>query len=154
MKKKLFLRCLLGASVGLTIGTLITLTISFLKGTGEYFAVVPELITDCGSETNAMLVQTLLSFVYGAAFAGASLIWEREDWSLLKQTLLHLAICSLATLPVAYACRWMQHSVRGVLIYFGFFFAAYAVVWVVLYLTSLRRVKRMNERIAARRAED
>ncbi len=39
-------------------------------------------------------MQTVLGMVYGAMWGGASVIWEIENWSLLKMTLSHLAICS------------------------------------------------------------
>ena len=86
MKKKLIFRCLIGAPLGLALSTLITVFISLTVGDGNYYAVVPSLIGDCGSELNAVLLQTVCSLLYGAAWAGASLIREKEDRSLLRQT--------------------------------------------------------------------
>ena len=105
MKKKVIIRCLIGAPIGLALSTIITIAISLTLGDGHYYAVVPELIADCGTEINAVLLQAICSLLYGAAWAGASLIWEIDDWSILRQTVTHLIVCSLCTFPIAYFMR-------------------------------------------------
>lgn len=146
MKKKVFLRCLLGAPLGLAISTLITIVISLTVGDGTFYPVVPELIADCGNEMNAVLLQAVCSLLYGAAWAGASAVWDNERWSLLRQTITHLLVCSLATFPVAYFMRWMPHNIAGVLLYFGIFFGIYLVIWVAQYVVLKGRVRQMNDR--------
>ena len=147
MLKKVLLRCLFGAPIGLAIGTIITIIISLTFGDGMYYAVVPELITDCGSEINAVVFQSVLSLIYGAAWAGASLVWENERWSILKQTVTHLIICSAATFPIAYFARWMPHNVNGVLLYFGIFAVVYAGVWLSQYSAMKKKVEQINKRL-------
>jgi len=144
MKKKIFVRCLIGAPLGLAISTIITIGISLAAGDGRYYAVVPELARDCGNEINAVALQAVCSLLYGAAWAGASMIWETDGWSLLKMTVTHLLICSLATFPIAYLMRWMDHSISGVLLYFGIFFAIYAVIWIAQYLSMKRKIEKIN----------
>ncbi len=146
-KRKALLRCLLGAPLGLAISVTITIIISLVVNDGAYHAVVPELIEDCGSEINAVVLQAVLSLLYGAAWAGASLVWEKENWSILRQTLTHLVVCSLATFPVAYFARWMPHNAKGALLYFAIFFAIYLVIWLSQYSSLKKRVKQINERI-------
>lgn len=147
MKKKVLFRSLLGAPIGLAISTAITIVSSLIYGDGNYYAVVPEFIQDCGSEINAVALQALLSLLYGAVFSGASVIWEREDWSPLKQTVLHLLVCSAATFPVAYTSRWMSRSVPGILLYAGIFFAIYASIWCWQYFSIRKKIIQMNRAI-------
>lgn len=147
MRKEILKRCLFGAPIGLASSTIITIIISLILGDGTYHAAVPSLIQDMGSEINAVILQAALSLVYGAAWAGASVIWSVERWSILKMTLVHLAVTSLATLPVAYLAQWMPHSVSGVLIYFGIFFAIYLGVWLSQYAALKKRVRELNEKI-------
>ena len=147
MKKEILKRCLFGAPVGMAISTIITILISLTVGDGRYYAVVPALINDMGSEINAVILQAVLSMVYGAAWAGASVVWDAEGWSLLKMTLVHLAITSLATFPIAYLARWMPHNIGGILLYFGIFVAVYLGIWVSQYSAMKRRVQQMNEKI-------
>lgn len=147
MKKKVFLRALLGAPLGLALSYLITILISLVGGNGTYVPVVPGLAESCGGELNAVLLQALCSLLYGAVWAGASVIWE-ADWNLLAQTLLHLAICSLATFPIAWLLHWMAHSLAGILLYFGIFFGIYLVIWLSQYWAIRRRLKQINERLS------
>lgn len=147
MKKELIKRCLLGAPLGLAISTIITIAISLSVGDGRYYAVVPSLAQDLGSEINAVVLQALLSMVYGAAWAGASVIWDAERWSLLKMTLVHLLVTSLATFPIAYFARWMPHSTTGIVLYIGIFVAIYAGIWFSQYSAMKKKIRAMNERI-------
>ena len=100
-----------------------------------------------GGEINAVLLQAGLSMVYGAAWAGASVIWDAEKWSLLKMTLVHLIVTSLATFPIAYFARWMPHSTTGILIYIGIFVAIYAAIWFSQYTAMKKRIAAMNEKL-------
>ena len=85
MKKKIIRRCLAGMPVGVMISVVITIIISLTNGDGKYYMVHPDLVTDCGTEIAAVIIQTLCSMLYGAAFAGASVVWD-TDWSLLLRT--------------------------------------------------------------------
>ncbi len=157
MKHKVLRACLVGALIGLFIAVWITIVISLLVGDGRYYAVVPSLAGACGSETLAVLLQTVCALLYGAAWGGASNIWQREDWSLLRQTATHLAVCSAATLPIAYLLHWMEHSLRGVLLYFAIFFGIYLMIWLIQYGIVKRRLRQINARLEAasgKRPED
>ena len=149
MKKMILRRCLAGAPIGLAISTAITIIISLNIGDGKYYAVTPELTADCGSEIMAVVIQALCSMLYGAAFSGASLVWN-TDWSLTKMTAVHFLICSAATFPTAYLMRWMNHSVGGVLGYFVQFVAIYVVIWVVSYFATKKKIEAFNRKIGAK----
>ena len=115
MKKKVILRSLIGAPIGLSISFIITLIISVIINKGEYYPVVPQLTALCGNELNAVVIQTICSLLYGASFGGASVIWEIENWSLLKQTVIHcLVISRLYRHLLLYL---FLHLVRSVLCY-------------------------------------
>jgi hypothetical protein len=151
MKKKLIRKCLLGAPIGLAISTAITIVISLTVGDGNYYPVVPELISDCGNEINAVLIQAVFSLVYGAAWGGASVIWEQDNWSILRQTLTHLIVCSASFFPIAYLMRWMNHTVAGILLYFGIFFGIYLVIWLTQYSTIKKRIQQINKKVRQNR---
>lgn len=147
MKKKLLQRCLLGAPLGVAIGYLITVGISLMAGDGLYYPVVPQLAQDFGTELSAVVAQTLCCLLCGAAFAGASVIWEMDGWSLLRMTAVHFAVSSAAMFPIAYLMRWMEHSAGGVLTYFAIFAGLYVAIWIGQYTDIRRRVRMMNERL-------
>lgn len=150
MKKKIMMTALVGALAGVALSTLITLGISLMHNNGQYYPVVPELILLCKTEVSAMLVQTICSLIYGAIWALASLIWTIENWSLLKQTLVHLTVCSFGTLPIAYCLWWMPHSLPGIGFYFSLFFLIYALIWFWQFATMKRKIRQLNQQLNTR----
>lgn len=147
MKKKILLRSLLGAPLGIAVSYVITLLVSLSIGDGSFYPVTLELATDFGNEMNAVLVQTLCTMLYGAVFAGASVIWESESWSLLRMTATHLTVVSLVTLPVAWFMRWMPRNLAGVAVYFAIFLGIYAIIWLSQYSTMKTRIRQLNEKL-------
>ena len=145
--KKAWKRVPLGMIIGLTISTVITI-LNSLGGDGQYQAVVPALIEDCGSEINAVVAQALCSLLYGGIIGAASVIWE-TDWSLTKMTVVHLLVISLTMLPIAYLMRWMNRTVRGVLLYVIFFLVLYAIILIITYLKTRRQISEINKKINA-----
>ena len=139
-------RALVGMPLGVTISTVITIIISLCKEDGHYYAVVPALAAECGSEACAVLVQFLCSLLYGAVFAGASVIWE-SDWSLTKMTVVHLLVISLVTLPIAWFMQWMNHTVGGFLLYIGIFLAIYLIIWIIGYARMRKGVDDLNRKV-------
>lgn len=147
MKKQIIYRALLGGPLGVLISLLITIGISYGIGDGNYYPVVPALIGACGNTINAVTVQVAASLLYGAVWGGASVIWETERWSLLRQTVTHLCIVSAATFPVAYFMRWMEHSAKGILLYATLFIGIYAFIWIVLVISIRHKLARINKKM-------
>ena len=147
MKKEFARRVFVGLLGGIVISYLITIGISIAMGDGSYYPCVPSLIERFGNEVTAIIMQTALSAVLGAGFAGSSIIWEMDEWSLLKQTSIYFGIVSVLMMTIAYICEWMEHSVKGILSYFGIFVAIFIAVWIVQYLIWKVRVSRIKEKI-------
>lgn len=147
MKKNLFFRIFIGLLGGIVICYLITIGVSMVLGDGNYYPCVPALAQRFGNELTAVVVQMALGAVLGAGFAGASMIWERDDWSLLGQTGIYFAITSVLMMTTAYICEWMEHSVRGFLTYFGIFFAIFVVVWLVQYAIWKARISKIKRKL-------
>lgn len=147
MKKKILQRCLVGAPIGLLICQIISIWISLAINDGTYYAVVPDLITICKSETNAVIVQTLCALVYGAVWGGISVVWEIDEWSILKQSIIHFCISSIVTFPIAYITRWMEHTLGGILFYFGIFAIVYLGIWISQYLSMKKNINQLNEKV-------
>ena len=147
MKKKILIRAFLGALIGIVINYLITIVISAIIGDGIFYPCVPSFTERYGNEVTAVIVQTILSAVLGGGFSMASLIWEMDDWSLLKQTGVYFAIITILMMTVAYICEWMEHSLRGVLSYFGIFFAIFVVIWVIRYMSWKIRISKIKEKL-------
>ncbi len=145
MKKKIILRSILGFPIGITIGYLITIVISLVWANGFYLPCVPELIYSMGNEINAVVLQALLCGVLGTGFAASSVIWEIENWSIIKQTGIYFIVISIIMLPIAYFAYWMEHSIVGIFSYFGIFILIFAFIWIIRFVIGKHNVRRMNE---------
>ena len=147
MKKKTVLRGIIGMPVGIFIGYMITILVSLGWGSGEYLPCAPELAANMGSEMGAVLLQTLLCAVLGAAFGAGSMIWEIERWSIAGQTGAYLVVTSLAMLPTAYLLYWMRHSLAGFLSYLGIYLLIFLAIWLGNYFAIRRNIRKMNEKL-------
>ncbi len=150
MKKKIFIRSVLGFPFGLAIGYFITIIISLIWGNGYYSPCVPELIVVMGSEIKAVLLQAFLCGILGSGFAASSIIWEMDNWGLVKQTGIYLLLTSVIMMPIAYVTYWMEHSLKGALSYFGIFIFIFIIMWIVQYVIAKRNVEKMNETLCKR----
>ncbi len=151
MKKQILLRGMLGFPLGLAMGYLITIFISLTVSDGRYYPYVPELAAVMGNEINAVLLQAVLCGILGAGFGACSVIWQIESWGILKQTGIYFSIISVIMLPTAYVSYWMEHSLKGILSYFGIFVLISAAVWIVQYAAAKHNVRKMNETLYSRR---
>lgn len=145
MKKKIILRGMLGVPLGLAMGYVITIVISLIWANGYYSPCVPDLVTAMGSEINAVLLQAILCGILGSGFGAASVIWEMEDWGIVKQTGIYFLIISVIMLPIAYLTHWMEHSLKGILFYFAIFFMIFVAIWIVQFAIAKHNVKKLNE---------
>ncbi len=147
MKKKIILRSILGFPIGIAIGYLITIFISLIWANGYYAPCVPELISATGNEINAVVLQALLCGLLGIGFAAGSVIWEIENWSIIKQTGIYFIIISVIMLPIAYFSYWMEHSIVGFFSYFGIFTLIFAFIWMIQFVIGKHNIKKMNENL-------
>lgn len=151
MKKKAFRRGLLGFPLGVFIGYTITIIESLIWGEGSYYPCVTSLIENFGSEIGAVVFQAVLCGLLGTSFAAASVIWEKDNWSIVKQTGIYFLIASITMFPIAYFTHWMEHSVSGFLVYVGIFVAIFVFVWIVQYCIWKDKIKRINKKIDERK---
>ncbi len=147
MKKKIILRSILGFPVGIAIGYLITIFISLGWANGFYTPCVPELISVMGNEINAVILQAFLCGLLGTGFAASSVIWEIENWSIIKQSGIYFLITSVIMLPIAYLSYWMEHSIIGFFSYFGIFVLIFAFIWMIQFVIGKHNVRKMNENL-------
>lgn len=109
--------------------------------------IIADGMTEEVSELNAVMLQTALCGLMGSGFAMAAVIWDMDAWSLARQTGTYFTVACLLMLPIAYVANWMQHTVRGVLVYVGVFVGIFLIAWLIQLLVWKHRVRKINERI-------
>lgn len=144
MKKKIIARGLIGFPIGISIGYLITIIVSLCWAGGYYSPCVPELTFALGNEINAVILQAFLCGILGAGFGASSLIWEIEDWNIVKQTGIYFLVISIIMLPVAYSTYWMKHSIVGFISYFGVFIFIFVIIWLIQFVIGKHNVNKLN----------
>lgn len=147
MKKKIIVQGCLGAIIGVSISFIIPLFISMVIGDGNYYPVALEMQEVYKTQLGAVQIQVVLSLLYGTVWGIAPLVFQVERWSLLRQTITHLALTSLSTFPVAYLCFWMNHNFESIFIYFAVFFFIYVMIWIFSYMMIRNNIKEMNRKI-------
>ncbi|HBC96676.1 MAG TPA: DUF3021 domain-containing protein [Clostridium sp.] len=147
MKNKAIVRGFLGFPIGVFISYTITIVISLVLAQGYYSPASPELVSQCGSQINAVVLQFILSGLLGAVLGAGSVIWENDDWSFPKQSIIHFVITSLTMLPIAYFSHWMEHTFAGIAGYFIIFLAIYIAIWITLYGVWKHSIKQINDKL-------
>ena len=147
MKKNILVRALLGFPLGVWISYTITIVFSLALAEGIFWAVTPVLIPFAGGEMQAVVLQYFLSGLLGAVCCASSCVWEAQDWSLLKQTVVHFVMIVGSMLPVAWVCGWMPRDVKGAVLYIILFLVIYICIFIGIFLYWKRKIKEMNSRI-------
>ncbi len=147
MKRSFVKSALLGFPLGITIGYTLSIIFSIVFGGGYYGAVHPELSIILESEINAVIVQAILWGSIGLIFSGASIIWERDDWSLVKQTIVVFSVYLITILPIALILRWINLSLISIMVFVALFIVIFFLIWVVVHLKIKSDIKALNKEI-------
>jgi len=143
MNKHLISRAFFGGCVGITIGQLITILISFGLGEGEYLAVIPQFGQLFPTERAAMLVQNLWLAAIGITFAEAALIFEAARWGALLQFTVHFLVTGGVYLPFLVITNLPLKKGTAFLM-LGSILLTYGIAWGIQAIVSRRSVARIN----------
>ncbi|WP_159797055.1 DUF3021 domain-containing protein [Streptococcus halichoeri] len=146
MKKGMF-RFIAGGFIGIAIGYLFALAVSIFINDGDFYLVIPAIIERFGTQLNAAIVQTILTALLGGVYSVASLIYENEDSSIVKQTITHFLVTMPAYLFVSFAMGWIGKEFIQILIYTLIYLAIYIVIWIVSYIIWKVKINKLNQSI-------
>ncbi|MBR3503317.1 MAG: DUF3021 domain-containing protein [Clostridia bacterium] len=141
IKKTALWFALLGFVVGVAVGVMF------------YLPARPDGFLAHEENRHALLLYFLFSGLYGGLNMGSSALYSIENWSILRCTLTHLAICVGST--IVFFCGmillgWMSVPSAPVCALAGAAFVfVYAMIWLGQYLAYRRQVKKMNAKLRA-----
>ena len=135
MKKKVFKLALIGFFLGMLIGNLISY-LSCDKSAQPPVIVSPVLVERTGSVRAAMIVNTLLSGLLGAAAWAGVIFHDPEvfDWGLTKAAVFHFLLIMVFNIPIALYCGWCPPDPVSILIWTGIMTLSYFIVWLIMFL--------------------
>ena len=102
-----------------------------------------ELIEMAGSKTLAIVIQTILGGLIGAAGFGGMLLYEIESWSMIRTMSVHFTLIMLVFIPVCIILHWVG-SIWEMLILAGFMLLGYMIVWLIMFCIYKAQVKELN----------
>ena len=145
IKKAVAKRAILGFIYGVFIGQTILIIESLFMRDGNFYPTTQALVNLAGSKIGAVIIQYFLTGIIGLTFATTTVIFEMDNWSLLRQTITHFIITSIVMYIAGFLCGWFPHTVGSTLAWFGVFVVVYLIFWICFSLYYKNKVKKMNE---------
>ena len=102
---------------------------------------VVEVIT-VGRFVSAVISVTILAFVAG----GISMVYEIERLPLVLAMLIHAAVLYIDYIVIYLTNGWLKNGIESLLIFTVCFVLGFAIVWLVIYLTTKRSAEKINDR--------
>jgi len=147
MKKEVTKRAILGFIYGVFIGQTILIIESLFMRDGNFYAVSNSLLELAGTKIAAVIIQYFITGIIGTTFAATTVIFEMDNWSLLRQTITHFVITSIVMYIAGFLCGWFPHTVVSTLIWFGVFVVVYVIFWICFSMYYKNKVKKINSHL-------
>lgn len=144
MLKEIIKRALMGFAIGVFVGETILIFESLIGGNGSFYPVSNYLAAHTGTEIGAVIIQYLITGILGLTFSTGSIIFELDNWSLLKQTVIHFIVTSVIMYLAGYFCGWFPHKTMSTIIWFAIFIVIYIIFWVSFYLYFKKKTREIN----------
>lgn len=141
MIAKTLRRAGLGFLIGMAVGNIIAAL------TGMDMIVSDVLVQRAGSIQAALLLQTLLSGVIGAAGMAGMTLYELEHWSLLLTMVVHYLLYMIVFLPIALFLGWIT-TVPEAIVMAAILAAVHMSIFLIMcayYRAQVREINRLQE---------
>ncbi len=139
---------ILSASLGVSIGTIISIITSSIFGQGTYLPLNPlstmgAYYVEHFNQPTVMLICVLTWASIGILFQLADKIFE-QDWSLLRMTATHFCITALGFTPLGIVAGWFPVKLGALLLFWPIFVLVYALLFFLNYRKMDRYIKDIN----------
>ena len=139
---------ILSASLGVSIGTIISIITSSIFGQGTYLPLNPlstmgAYYVEHFNQPTVMLICVLTWASIGILFQLADKIFE-QDWSLLRMTATHFCITALGFTPLGILAGWLPLNLGSLLLFWLIFVLLYALLFFLNYRKMERYIKDIN----------
>ena len=145
MFRKVIKRGLLGFMVGVFIGQTMLIINSLIAGNGVFYAINPFLIDREGPQLSLVIIQYFLTGVIGFTFSACSFIFQQDNWSILKQTLIHFCTTFTVMFSCGFICHWFEWNAKSILIWIAFYVAYYILFWLGFTIYYKITLKKLND---------
>lgn len=145
--KKVIRHALFGIPSGILIGLITSLIFSWQAGYGIFYPGPPAFMSLFNNEVEALTAAIVLWSIVGSMFSISSMIFEKNEWSILKQTFLHFLCTYTGLLALNIFLNWFDYTLENVAEFTLTFFIIYAIVWSVSMIRVKRSLDEINQRL-------
>lgn len=131
-------RGLLGISLGVFINQTIYVLIIIFYNTLPAIANMTK---------HQIIIQYMLSSILGFIYAACTVIFEIEEWSRLKQTIMHFIFTSIVFYSVAIVSGWLPRDIKSIVLFLVIFLTVYIVIWLSFKVYWNNKIKGINNRL-------
>lgn len=133
-----------GFTLGVTIGIFISIFVNFILKTHYFSSPTPQLVLKFGSNL-ATLISVLGYGSIGVFSVVSSLIFENDERSLVKSTLIHFILLQIFLLLIGYLFSWLAYYFILVLPISIFI---YLIIWYLNYKICKKEIKSINSSLS------
>ncbi len=145
--KKIMGHLLFGIPSGTFIGMTISLYFSWKVGLGTFYPGPPAFMAYFSNELQAITAAVVLWSVVGMMFSTSSLIFEKIDWSILKQTVLHFISTYVGLLTLNVFLNWFDYTLGDMFQFTLTFIIIYLIIWSLSMVRVKRNVNKINQQL-------
>ncbi|HEK9101259.1 DUF3021 domain-containing protein [Bacillus pfraonensis] len=98
-------------------------------------------------QTKTLLTHLVASNIVGMIFSFASFVFEREEWSILRQTIIHFIILLGTFLPIAIWIGWVPNHLVPILICISSFIVIYFIIWFTMTIYWKKKIEGLNKQL-------
>ncbi|MBR6786994.1 MAG: DUF3021 domain-containing protein [Clostridia bacterium] len=113
---------------------------------GIIYAILQKTVEGFNLDGTEILVAIVSIYILAFLHAGASVLYQIEEWSLLKSTLCHFLLLYLAYGSCYLINNWIPFDPNVLLIFTAIFVGGYLVIW----LSVARSVKLISRKLNAK----
>ncbi|MEG0601386.1 MULTISPECIES: DUF3021 domain-containing protein [Vagococcus] len=152
--KKMIQHMGVGISSGTFIGLITSFIISWRVGEGKFYPSTPLFMSKFNTELEALGWSIVLWSVIGIMFSFASLIYKKDNWSILKQASIHFSCTYLGLLLLNVLLNWFEYSLTDMMRYTIIFIGIYVSMVVLSMLKVKLSVNEINKKLNDGRGRD
>lgn len=149
LKHKAIMLSSIGFGVGIVIGVMITAFSATMEyADGNLWLCSKELINAVGNPLVAFIIQAFASGIHGAICFGGTVVYDMDEWGLLKCTVIHYIGAIGGYFILAFSMRWFSpKDMDTVIVMFSCMTVAYFIIWLINYISCKKQLKELNREL-------
>lgn len=146
-------RVIMLSSIGFGLGVLIQVVIIAISlsvdATGNMVYLSAQNYSGItGNPGTDLVINMLVSGLYGMLAMGGSSVYGIEEWGILKCTATHYLVTMASFFIIAFSFRWFTFdNLGGALIMFVAMTAVYVVIWLSNYISYKVELGKINKKL-------